>query len=39
MAEACRSSAAEIFHRVERGAEQELERPMHNLAVSAPARS
>ena len=34
-AETSRLSAAEIFDRVERGAEQELERPVHNLAVSA----
>jgi formate-nitrite transporter family protein len=35
VAETSRLSAAEIFDRVERGAEQELERPVHNLAVSA----
>jgi formate-nitrite transporter family protein len=34
-AETSRLSAAEIFERVERGAEQELERPLHNLLVSA----
>ncbi len=34
-AETSRLSAAEIFERVERGAEQELERPVHNLFVSA----
>jgi formate-nitrite transporter family protein len=34
-AETSRLSAAEIFDRVERGAEQELERPVHNLLVSA----
>ncbi len=39
MAETSRSSAEEIFYRVERGAEQELARPVHNLAVSAPAGS
>jgi formate-nitrite transporter family protein len=34
-AETSRLSAAEIFERVERGAEQELDRPVHNLLVSA----
>ncbi len=34
-AETSRLSAAEIFARVERGAEQELERPLHNLFMSA----
>ena len=33
--ETSRLSAAEIFGRVERGAEEELERPMRNLAMSA----
>lgn len=33
--ETSRLSAAEIFERVERGAEQELERPLHNLFFSA----
>ena len=33
--ETSRLSAAEIFERVERGAEEELERPLHNLAMSA----
>ncbi len=30
-----RLSAAEIFERVEAGAEEELKRPLHNLAISA----
>ena len=34
-AETSRLSAAEIFDRVETGAEQELSRPVHNLLVSA----
>jgi len=33
--ETSRLSAAEIFERVEHGAQEELERPLHNLAVSA----
>jgi formate/nitrite transporter FocA (FNT family) len=33
--ETSRLSAAEIFARVEAGAEDELERPLHNLAMSA----
>ena len=36
-AETSRLSASEIFARVERGAEQEFERPAHNLAISAVA--
>ena len=35
--ETSRLSAAEIFSRVETGAEEELERPLHNLALSAVA--
>jgi formate-nitrite transporter family protein len=34
-AETSRLSAAEIFERVEEGAQQELDRPVHNLLVSA----
>jgi hypothetical protein len=32
-----RLSAAEIFDRAETGAEEELERPVHDLALSAVA--
>jgi len=35
VAETSRLSAAEIFERVEAGAEEELARPLHNLAISA----